>query len=87
MVLFELKLLQETGRLNASPEDWLPILQRDFGVIVCTIPFHRVISASYSEAWTRDPFDRLIVANAKIAGGKLISKDRRIRDHFPDTIW
>ena len=87
MVLFELKLLQEIGRLNASPEDWLAILQRDFGVIVCTIPFHRVISASYSEAWTRDPFDRLIVANAKVAGGTLMSKNRRIRDHCPDTIW
>ncbi len=87
MVLFELKLLQEIGRLNASPEDWLAILQRDFGVTVCTTPFHHIIGASYSESWTRDPFDRLIVANAKIGGGKLVSKDQRIRDHFPDAIW
>ena len=87
MVLLELKLLLEIGRLNAPPDEWLAILQRDFGVSVCPIPFHQVIGASYNEAWTHDPFDRLIVAQTKIAGGKLILKDRRIRDHFPDAVW
>ncbi len=87
LALLEMKLLQEIGRLNASPDFWLAILQRDFGVRLCTLPFHRVIEASYGETWTRDPFDRILVAQAKAAGGKLISKDRRILDHFPDAIW
>ncbi len=87
MVLFELKMLQEIGRVNPAPNEWLTILQRDFGVVVCPVPFHQVIGASHSETWTRDPFDRIIVAQAKAAGGKLVSKDRRIRDHFPDTVW
>ena len=87
MVLFEMKLLQEIGRLNASPADWLTILQRDFGVSLCPIPFHLVIESASGETWTRDPFDRLIVAQAKIAGGKLISKCTRIRDNFPDALW
>jgi len=38
------------------------------------------------EKWTRDLFDRLIVANAKAAGALLISKDERIHKHYRDTI-
>lgn len=39
------------------------------------------------ESWTRDPFDRLIVANAKAAGAPLITKDERIRKHYRRAIW
>lgn len=87
MVLFEMQLLQEIGRLNAAPGEWLRILRRDFEVVVCPLPFPAVVEASYGETWTRDPFDRLIVAHAKTGGGKLISRDRRIREHFTQAVW
>jgi PIN domain nuclease of toxin-antitoxin system len=87
MVLMELQFLQEIGLLIAAPSEWLTILRRDFEVTVCPIPFHAIVEASYSETWTRDPFDRIIVAHAKTASGKLITKDTRIREHFQDALW
>ena len=54
----------------------------------CDIPFATIASAALDEKWTRDPFDRLIVANAKANGfAWLISADEAIRKHYPRTVW
>ncbi len=38
--------------------------------------------------WTRDPFDRLIAAQAIAAGCPLATGDRALRDALPDhTVW
>jgi PIN domain nuclease of toxin-antitoxin system len=40
------------------------------------------------EAWSRDPFDRIIVALAKVNGlAWLISADEEIAEHYPQTVW
>ena len=82
-----MRLLQEIGRLTIGPDRWLDILRRDFGVTVCPMPLHRVVAESLNLPWTRDPFDRLIVAQAITGGGKLITKDERVRKHFAGALW
>ena len=37
--------------------------------------------------WTRDPFDRLIVAQAMAAGAALVTADHLIREHFVGAVW
>jgi PIN domain nuclease of toxin-antitoxin system len=64
-VLLEIRLLQEIGRIEAGPDEVLPVRQRDIGLTVCPIPFHEVVRAAYAKSGTRDPFDRLIVSQAK----------------------
>lgn len=86
-MLFEIQLLGEIGRLNAPPKEWLTILRRDFEVNVCSLPFYEVVEASYSERWTRDPIDRLIVAQTRLGGGGLITRDRTIRENFDRAVW
>jgi PIN domain nuclease of toxin-antitoxin system len=87
VVLFEASLLHEIGRIRIGPQEIRTILWRDFETFVCSVPFEEVAEAAWSETWTRDPFDRLIVAQAKAAGGKLITKDRRIHANFNGAIW
>ena len=87
MAILEMQLLQEIGRLNAPPARFVGILKRDFEVTVCSIPFHAVVEAAIGETWTRDPFDRVIVAQARFAKGKLITRDRKILEHFPGALW
>lgn len=82
-----MRLLQEIGRLNIGPDRWLDILRRDFGVTVCTLPLHRIVAESLNLSWGRDPFDRLIVAQAIVGAGDLVTKDRRIRRNFARAIW
>jgi PIN domain nuclease of toxin-antitoxin system len=54
---------------------------------VCDLPFRTVVEYALKENWGRDPFDRLIVANAKAAEAPLVTKDARIRRHYSRVIW
>jgi PIN domain nuclease of toxin-antitoxin system len=86
-VMLELELLHEIGRLRDSAERVLALLESDIGLRVCTLPFRDVAMHALHEKWTRDPFDRLIVANAKAAGAPLVTKDERIRKHYRRAVW
>jgi PIN domain nuclease of toxin-antitoxin system len=47
-----------------------------------------VARAALDEKWTRDAFDRIIVAQAKLNGlAPLISSDEEIAEHYPRTVW
>ena len=39
------------------------------------------------ETWTRDPFDRVIVAQARLRGAPLLTKDRAIHAGYERAIW
>jgi PIN domain nuclease of toxin-antitoxin system len=86
-VMLELERLHEIGRLKASAEKTLAILESGIGLRVCALPFRAVATQALHEKWTRDPIDRLIVANAKAAGAPLVTKDDRIRKHYRKAIW
>jgi len=87
MVILELGYLHETGRIKTPAEKIRSDLEHQFGLTVCTLPFLQVVTEALNEKWTRDPFDRLIVAQARGADAKLISKDRLIQRHYRKTIW
>ena len=42
---------------------------------------------SIQQDWTRDTFDRLIVAQAKTRDASLLTKDRTILEHYPHAVW
>ncbi|MDP2432311.1 MAG: hypothetical protein Q8O33_09780 [Pseudomonadota bacterium] len=51
------------------------------------LPYGRVVDAAERIDWTRDPFDRLIVAQAMAADAALVTADHLIRDRFPGAVW
>jgi PIN domain nuclease of toxin-antitoxin system len=85
--VLELELLHEIGRLKPTASKLISAVAADIGLRVCDLPFRTIVDHALSEGWTRDPFDRLIVANAKAAGAGLVTKDQRIRDNYSRALW
>jgi PIN domain nuclease of toxin-antitoxin system len=83
--VLELEMLHEIGRLKVTASKALSMLATDIGLRVCDMPFRTIVD--HAETWTRDPFDRLIVANAKAAGAPLVTKDERILGHYSRALW
>jgi PIN domain nuclease of toxin-antitoxin system len=88
MVLLELEYLYEIGRSKLRAQDILRKLEAEVGVRVCEISFAEVTGTALHESWSRDPFDRMIVAQAKSNGlACLISADAQIAEHYPRAVW
>jgi PIN domain nuclease of toxin-antitoxin system len=88
MVLVELELRHEKSRIELPTRDIERKILHTNAVQVCNLPFPSIANAALDEKWTRDPFDRLIVANAKANGfAWLISADEVIHKHYPRTVW
>ena len=88
MAFFELEYLHELGKTKFTARDLLEKVSHETNLRLCELPFSEIASAALDEKWTRDPFDRLIVANAKANGfAWLISADETIRKHYPRAVW
>lgn len=87
IVALELQYLFEIERLTVEPDSVIMDLAHRIGLAVCEKPFHAVVRMAQTCSWTRDPFDRLIVANAGLNDNILISKDQKILDHYPYAAW
>jgi PIN domain nuclease of toxin-antitoxin system len=46
-----------------------------------------VARAATEIRWTRDPFDRMIAAQAIVADAPLVTADRTILEHLPQATW
>ncbi len=88
IVLLELEYLYEAKRIKLPARDIQRKLEHEVGVRLCELPFAAIAGAAIEEKWSSDPFDRMIVANAKTNGfAWLISADESIRKHYPRAIW
>ncbi len=88
MVLLELEYLYEVKRTRLPARDIQSKVEHELDIRLCDLPFYPIASAALDEKWTRDPFDRLIVANAKANGfAALITADEEIGQYYPRTIW
>jgi|GEM_PF-300751 len=87
MVALELDFLREIGRVREPASTVLTALEAELGLITDHTSFDRVVSAAASLSWTRDPFDRLIAAQAQAAGARLLTRDRSILDHASWAFW
>ncbi len=88
MVTFELDILYEIRRTKILWNGVRADLEYELGLRVCNLPFPRIIEAARQEGWTRDPFDRIIVANAKANSlAYLISADEEIRKNYQRAVW
>jgi PIN domain nuclease of toxin-antitoxin system len=87
IVLLELQYLYETQRVTKDASIIVADLSQRIGLKVCDKDFNAIVSRALALSWTRDPFDRMIVAHAGLHDNLLISKDQNILDHYPHTRW
>lgn len=87
MVELELTYLYEIGRFSVDGADTLKDLEQRVGLRLSDVPFATVARRAAAETWTRDPFDRIIVADALAADTSLITADRVIREHCTLATW
>lgn len=87
MVRLELKYLHEIGRIRVLPAEMLAELRQSIGLRETDPSLGTVIDVALAIDWTRDTFDRLIVAEAKSLNAGLVTKDGRIREHYALAIW
>ena len=85
--ILELELLHEIRRLKTAAVKLIAALSEQMGLRICDLPFSTVAHFALAEKWGRDPFDRLIVANAKANHAALVTKDQLIRRHYDRAIW
>lgn len=85
--VLELEFLHEIGRLRPTALKVMSALDSDAGLRICELPFRIVVEQALKEDWGRDPFDRLIVANAKANSAALVTKDEKIHRYFKRAVW
>lgn len=87
MAVLELQYLYEIRRIIDPPPEILLKLSVEIGLTVCDYAFPIIADLARGENWTRDPFDRLIVAHAKANGmSPLISSDELIQSNYPKAL-
>lgn len=86
IVKLELQYLYEIGRITAEPDDIVKDLSKHIGLKVCDKDFAEVVDVACTITWTRDPFDRLIVANALSNNELLLTADSHILSNFSKAV-
>ena len=87
IVLLEMQYLFELTRISQSPAVMLKALEKSLGLATHSEDFERLMIAALEESWTRDPFDRIITAHARLDSAPLLTKDASIRQHYRQVIW
>jgi len=80
--LLELQYLAEIGRLDLLDATGLEeTLGQDVRFVIDEPPLLPLIRQALALSWTRDPFDRLLVAHSLTRRVALCTTDRTIRAH------
>jgi PIN domain nuclease of toxin-antitoxin system len=82
-----LTYLYEVGRVTEPAAAALGGLRRTIGLQVADVSLAALVQAAAGLTWTRDPFDRLIAAQAIVGDTRLLTADRTILEHLPLAIW
>jgi PIN domain nuclease of toxin-antitoxin system len=87
MVILEIDFLREIGRVNQSGESVFGGLSKRSGLAISETPFADVVFEASTLSWTKDPFDRIIVAEAALHDAPLVTKDPNIHAHYKRALW
>ena len=86
-VRLELQYLYEIKRIEKEPDTIIRYLKDEIGLNCCDHKLSGIITESFLHNWTRDPFNRLITANASLMDNDLLTKDEKILKNYKNAVW
>ncbi len=86
-VWLELQYLYEVGKVSVPAQTIVDELVPKLEMVLTDPPSAQICQAAAALDWTRDPFDRLLSAQAVTSGTTFVTKDRVIRNHLPLAWW
>ena len=86
---WEIAIKTATGRLEieGDPEHWVPERVARYGFSVLPVELAHVLRVAGLPPIHRDPFDRLLVAQAQAEGIPIVTSDPAISRYDIDVIW
>lgn len=86
---WEISIKHATGKLKlpVRPEEYIPSRMEANGLIALPIRHEHAIQAAALPLHHRDPFDRMLVAQARMEELKLVTADSWIRDYQVEVLW
>jgi PIN domain nuclease of toxin-antitoxin system len=79
--------MHEIGRARDPAPMMLAALRQSIGLEVADTSLAELAHTAVGLTWTRDPFDRMIAAQAIVANAPLITADRTILANLPLATW
>jgi len=79
-VAWEIAIKHAMGKIElpAAPASWLPTRVQQLGFASLPITQQHVLATASLPAYHRDPFDRVMIAQAQVEGLTLVSGDARV---------
>jgi PIN domain nuclease of toxin-antitoxin system len=87
MAFLEMEYLYEIGRIRIGAKKIIEDLEADIGLRIMDKRWMDVTRAALDLTWTRDPFDRMIAAQALVEKQRLLSKDKAILGNCKLAVW
>jgi PIN domain nuclease of toxin-antitoxin system len=87
IVLLKFQYLFEIDRILADPRVVSDYLHERLGLEFDSTSCAKVTERAMEMTWTRDPFDRLIAAQAACGRTTLVTKDSLILKNYPGAAW
>lgn len=86
IVRLELQYLYEIKGVTLPANDIVADLSHSIGLKVCDKDFNAVIHRAIALTWTRDPFDRIIVAHALLNEDYLVTRDQTMLGNYTMSV-
>jgi PIN domain nuclease of toxin-antitoxin system len=87
-VRLELQYLYEIGRIKVEPDKIIGDLAGEIDLRISEYPLNNIIEKALMINWTRDVFDRLLVAETmRDQALMFITADKKIREKFTQALW
>lgn len=79
--------MHEIGRARDSVPIMLAALRQSIGLEIADVSLAELAHTALGLTWTRDPFDRMIAAQAIVSDIPLVTADRTILANLPLATW